>query len=180
LPKVPIGAIWGRRNSAGRQLSFTNVGTMVIYAPANNGGMTMDAGDVVEILEKDGLLDYGVFQIRAVGPLTDAETLGGLPSLSSNQAAIFHVFEESRDANDIVKANIYKASSESSKFCPLACSVRNNEVICDSISIMHPNAARVVSLGFNSAVFCGDGYEIHIRAGVGCGRHREITLANLN
>ena len=49
LPKVPVGAIWGRRNSAGRQLSFTNVGTTVIYTPANNGGMTMDAGDIVEI-----------------------------------------------------------------------------------------------------------------------------------
>jgi hypothetical protein len=49
LPKVPIGAIWGRRNSAGRQLSFTNVGTTVTYNPANNGGMTMDAGDIVEI-----------------------------------------------------------------------------------------------------------------------------------
>lgn len=49
LPKLPIGAIWGRRNSAGRQLSFTNVGTTVIYNPTNNGGMTMDAGDIVEI-----------------------------------------------------------------------------------------------------------------------------------
>ena len=49
LPKVPVGAIWGRRNSAGRQLSFTNVGTTVNYAPASNGGMTMDAGDIVEI-----------------------------------------------------------------------------------------------------------------------------------
>ncbi len=49
LPKVPVGAIWGRRNSAGRQLSFTNIGTTVTYNPANNGGMTMDAGDIVEI-----------------------------------------------------------------------------------------------------------------------------------
>lgn len=48
LTKTPIGKVWCRRNTAGKQIAFDAVGNVVTYTPALNDGMTFDAGDWFE------------------------------------------------------------------------------------------------------------------------------------
>lgn len=48
LSKTPTGKVWGFRNGVELALAFTNVGAVVTYTAANNGGMTIDAGDWID------------------------------------------------------------------------------------------------------------------------------------
>lgn len=162
--------------------AFYTEGTSVLTIP----GVTtftssgVESGDILEIATPTYLKDLGAYQIRAIGPAPASDTLGGLPELDENQVAIFHTFIESRAQNDNVIVNIYKPASISSEFAPLACSVRNNETIVDTVSVLSPNAARVVSLGFNGDVLNSDGYEIAIKAGIGNQQARDIVIPGLN
>lgn len=157
-------------------------GTSVIQIPGvtSFSSLLVTPGDIVEIETQTGIADTGTYKIRAIGPLTDPETLGDLPTLSVDELAIFHVFTESRVSGDGISVNIYRPSSESTELAPLACAVRNSETITDTISIMNPGAARVVSVGFNSEVLNADGYDITIKAGIGGGRYRELVIPDLN
>jgi len=157
-------------------------GTSVITIPNVDSFAELGVrpGDLLEIEEQVGIADAGVFQIRALGPLTASQTLGDLPVLDVNQLAIFHVFRESRAENDNIRVNIYKPASVPSEIAPLACSVRHNSTIVDTISILNPDAARVVSVGFNNSIINSDGYELAIRAGIGGGLVRDIIIPYIN
>lgn len=134
------------------------------------------AGDLVQISNS---ADAGIWQVDAVGPLDAAGSLGNLPTLNANQLSLFHIFQTTETSGDGVIATIYKPANTSSQKAPLAVSVRNNETIVDTLAILNPSAARVVSVGFNGAILNGDGYQICVRAGVGSAT-REITIPNLN
>ena len=154
--------------------------TSIITIPgiSSFSDLNVSPGDIIEIVSD--VLDIGSYQIRAIGPLSSSETLGNFPSLNANQLAVFHIFTETIIESDEVIINIYKPSSTSSELAPLACSIRNNETIVDSIIVLNPDAARVVSVGLNGNIINGDGYEVAIRAGIGNGQFREITIPNLN
>jgi hypothetical protein len=47
LTSAPIGQLYGYRNGVKLPTSFTWVGSSVTYVPSNNGGKTIDAGDVI-------------------------------------------------------------------------------------------------------------------------------------
>lgn len=140
----------------------------------------VQVGDIVQIASNLDLEDVGTYQIRAIGPLESSVVLGSLPDLSYNQISVFHIFSESIPPSVDTSVTIYKPAIVSSESAPLACAVRNNETLVDSISILNPGAARVVSLGFNSLILNSDGYQIAIRAGVGVGQKREVTIPDLN
>jgi hypothetical protein len=137
-------------------------------------------GDILYIHEKTGVIDSGTYQIRAIGPLVGADTLGGLPVLAANEIAIFHTFVESHIQADAIIASIYKPITVPSDDCPFACAVKNNETIVDTITIMNPKSARVVSIGFNGSILNADGYEIEVTVGVGPGIYRSAIIPNLN
>lgn len=141
-------------------------------------GYTIKPGDILVI--SNGYEDSGSYQIRAIGPLNSTEVLGSLPYLDGNQLAIFHIFKETKIEINDVHAKIYKPSFISSDSCPLACAIRNNESVVDTISILHPHAARVKSIGFDGTVLATDGYHLGIRVGVGNGLFRTIDVPNLN
>lgn len=155
-------------------------GTSVITVPgvASFSSLGIGPGDILDI--SSDVLDQGTYQIRAVGPIAASATLGDLPALSANQLAIFHTFIESRVESDEVIISVYGPSSISSQAAPLACAIRNNETIVDAITILNPDSARVVSVGFNGAILNTDGYSMAIRVGLGNGQFRELTIPNLN
>jgi len=166
--------------------AYFSEGTSIVAIPGitSFSSLNIRTGDILRIHEHASdavdIVDAGTYQIRAVGPLEDADTLGDLPTLEEDEVAIFHTFIESRATDDEVWVSIYKPASETSESAPLACTVRNNETIVDTISILQPNAARVVSIGLNGAILNSDGYEIHIKAGIGNGVIREVRVPNLN
>ncbi len=91
----------------------------------------VETGDILVVGDSDAL-DYGSYQIRAVGPLTNAtDTLGSLPTLTASQLAVFHVFQETTSGT----VSIYKPETTSSELAPLACSIRHNETVVDTISV---------------------------------------------
>ena len=156
--------------------------TSVIQVPGVTSFVDLGvrAGDIVEIVTQTSVADAGTYQVRAVGPLDAADSLGELPALAANELAVFHIFTETKVSGDNVTINIYKPASVPSESAPLACSVRNNETIVDTISILNPNAARVVSIGLNNTIISADGYSIGIKAGVGSGQVREIVIPSLD
>jgi len=156
LKKINSGTDFNSRQNlldADAGASYT-LGTSIIKVPnvTSFASLGITPGNILQIVTQTGIADAGSYQIRAVGPLTDEETLGDLPILDVDELALFHIFTETRVITDKVKVNIYKAASTSSELAPLACVVRNNETIVDTISIMPPNAARAVSLGFNGEI----------------------------
>lgn len=157
-------------------------GTSVIQIPGvtSFASLGVKTGDIVEIVIQTGIADTGTFRIREIGPLSSAESLGDLPSLSSDELAIFHIFSEDQTGIDNVTINIYRPASDSSEFAPLACAVRNNETIPDTISVLNPGAARAVSVGFNGSILTMDGYEIAIRAGIDATNYRELVIPHLH
>lgn len=157
-------------------------GTGVINFPGviNSLSAILKPGDIVVVHAKSGVADVGSYQIRAVGPIVDADTLGGLTELGENEVDVFHTFTESRAPEDKLLVSVYGAASISSEAAPLACAVRNNETITDTVSILRPDAARAVSIGLNGAIINSDGYELHIKAGIGGGVIRELTIPELN
>jgi len=161
-------------------ISYTE-NTSVIKIPGVTSFSTLGitAGSILEIVSA-GLQDVGTYQIRAVGPLQDGSTLGDLPVLASDELAVFHIFVETLSDSEEAVANIYEPTSVSSEGAPLACVVRNNQTIVDTISILPPDAARVVSVGFNSSILNSDGYEIAVRVGIGQNNFRELTIPDLN
>lgn len=162
--------------------AFYTEGTSIVTIPGVDSfaALGVHPGDILEIVDQDGIADVGTYQIRAFGPLTDLQTIGDLPTLSENQVAIFHVFVESRATNDNVVVNIYTPASISSEMAPLACSVRPNATTVDAISVLNPNAARVVSVGFNNSIINSDGYELAVKVGVGNGITRDIIIPHIN
>lgn len=162
--------------------AFYTEGTGVITFPniTSFSEFQIEPGDILEIADPQNIADLGNYQIRAIGPLPASKTLGDLPELDENQIAIFHTFVESREQGDNIFVNVYKPASISSELAPLACAVRNNETIVDTVSVLPPEAARVVSLGFNGSILNADGYEIAIRAGIGNGVTREVVIPDLN
>lgn len=155
-------------------ITFDNISSLSVYA--------IKPGDIIYIMPLVGsaVVDTGVYQVRAVGPLAATDTLGALPVLTSNQLAVFHTFVETRIASENIPVKIYKPASLSSEQCPLACTVRNSETIVDTISVLEPQAARVLSIGFNGSIINQDGYSIGINVGIGNGLYRNIVIPNLN
>ena len=143
-------------------------------------GYTINVGDILYVHDQTGLLDEGAYQIRSVGPIGTSDLLGSFPALGDNQISVFHIFQETKTAGDGVTAEIFKPSFVSNDSCPLACAIRNNESIVDTISIMHPHAARVKSIGFNSSVLSIDGYQLGITVGIGDDLYRTICVRDLN
>jgi hypothetical protein len=135
----------------------------------------IEKGDILEI--ESGVDDEGTFRIQATGPRTGTETLGSLPELGADEVEVFHVFTTTESSTT---GSIYKAASVSSESAPLACSVRTNNVLVDTIAILNPNAARVVSIGFNGTILGTDGYEINIEVGLDNGMVRGLTIPNVH
>jgi hypothetical protein len=131
--------------------------------------------DILEI--QSGVNDEGTFRISATGPRSGTDTLGDLPELDVDEVEVFHVFSTTESS---ATGSIYKAASISSESAPLACSIRNSETLVDTITILNPDAARVVSIGFNGTILGTDGYEINIEVGVGSGMVRGLTIPNLH
>ena len=181
LKEIKSGTYYNANQSLVGPISSSEYtgGSSIVQIPgiASFASLDIKSGDILRIHEQSGVDDVGSYQIRAVGPLVDADTLGDLPTLSAGQVAVFHTFVETRDD---VTVSVYKPASMLSESSPLACAVRNNETIVDTISILHPNAARAISVGLNGAIFNSDGYEIHVEAGIGGGVTRGITIPNLN
>lgn len=169
----------GRKLLGPSVMTYTG-GTSIVQIADVTSFATLDikTGDILVVPTNLG--DSGQYQIRAVGPLVDGDTLGALPVLDVDQLVLFHTFSETKVVDDNVMANIYKPAAASSEFSPLACSVRNNETIVDTISVMSPDAARVVSVGFNGAILNADGYELGIRVGFGNQSYRELIIPGLN
>jgi hypothetical protein len=164
-------------------VSFTS-GTSVITIPGiSTGGVASFADRQIfsgSLIEIGSVIDDGVYQILEVGPLAAAETLGDIPTLAANQLYINHIFVGTAVVGDNVSVSIYDAASVSSETAPLACAVKSNETLVDSIAILNPNAARVVSLGFNGDILSVDGYEINIEVGLDDSKVRGLTITNLN
>ncbi len=138
-------------------------------------------GDMLYIQQSvPEILDSGIYQIRAIGPLTNSDTLGDLPVLASDELAIFHTFLETKTTFDTIVATAYRPSLVSSEFCPLACAVRNNETIVDTLSVLNPQAARMSSIGFNGAIIANDDYSLGIKIGIGSGKYRNIVIPSLH
>lgn len=170
----------GRRLVGPSLYTVYSKGTSIIKLPliTSFSALGVQIGDILVI--PSDFDDGGQYQIRAVGPLTDSETLGDLPTLDVDELALFHTFSTTQDTADNVIVNIYRPAATSSEFCPLACSVRNNETIVDTISVLSPDAARVVSVGFNGTILNTDGYELGVRIGLGNQSYREIIIPGLN
>jgi len=134
-------------------------------------------GDILFIY--DGYVDSGSYQINMVGPLSNPNILGNLPSLNANQLSVFCIFRASQSYSDKVHAQIFAPILVSSEACPLACAVRDNGSVADTISILHPQAARVKSLGFDGTILAADGYHLGISVGVGNGIFRTIDIPDL-
>ena len=122
--------------------------------------------------------DVGVYQIGAVGPVTAAHTLDGFPALNANQLSVFHVFQQTVAAT--TTASVFEPANSSSQSAPLVCSPRFNSGVADTITILNPDAARVVSFGFNGAIINGPGFSLVVTAGIGGGQYRTITIPGLN
>jgi len=157
-------------------------GTGVIQIPdvTSFSDLGITTGDILVIEEDSDIVDSGIYQIGAVGPLTNSDTLGDFPTLAVNELFVLHTFVESRSAGDDVIVNIYRPSAISSKYAPLACSVRNNETLVDTVSILNPGAAHVVSVGFNGAILSSDGYSIGIRVGIDALEYRNLVIPSLH
>ena len=177
-------------NAAQRRLGPVNVvythDTQIITFPGTTSfaALGVTAGDIVVVYPSNltTILDVGSFQVRAVGPLTDPEVIGDLPILNADQLAVFHTFAE--DSHGGVEGAVYEPAFIDNQYAPLACALRDNGSTPDTISVLMPNAARVVSIGFNGAIMnsdlSGDGYELCIRAGVGNGYVRELIIPHIN
>jgi len=157
-------------------VSYT-VGTTVakITGVTSFSDLRILKGDILEI--QTGVDDEGTFRIKATGPRTGTGTLGDLPELDVDEVEVFHVFSATESS---ATGSIYKAASISSESAPLACSVRHNDTLVDTITILNPDAARVVSIGFNGTILGVDGYEINIEVGVGNGMVRGLTIPSLH
>ena len=132
------------------------------------------SGDILKI--QSGVDDEGTFKIQAVGPKSGTGTIGDFPELTYDEVDVFHVFTTTETS---ATGSIYKSASISSESAPLACAVRNNNTLVDTISILNPSVARVVSIGFNGTILNADGYEINIEVGLGNGQVRGLTIPNL-
>lgn len=159
-----------------------SAGSSVITIPGitSFASLNVVTGDILVIPTQSGVTDSGSYQIRAVGPITSSDALGDLPTLSSTQLAVFHIFSETKTAANAVSASIYKPAAVSSEFAPLACSARNNDTIVDSVAILNPDAARAVSVGFNGSIIAADGYDVRVKVGMGSSTYRELTIPDLH
>jgi len=167
------------RLSSTSAVTFTS-GTSIITIPGvtSFSDLYIYSGSIINI--EGSLMDSGARQIVETGALASADTLGSIPVLNANQLYINHVFAETKVAGDNVSASIYDAASIDSELAPLACAVKNNETLVDSIAVLNPNAARIVSLGFNGCILGVDGYEIAIEAGLDDSMVRGLTIEDLN
>lgn len=156
-------------------------GSTIVTATVTSAFVSMgvNPGDILEIVSQTGIIDSGTYKIRAVGPVSATEALGALPELTAFQLSIFHIFSETITAASDVEIYVYAPVSESSDTAPLACAVRTNDSIVDTITVLNPGAARVVSKGFNGAILNENGGSICIAAGV-MGATREITITGLH
>ena len=156
--------------------SYTK-GTSVIKIPgvSSFSNLGISVGDVLEI-ESD-VIDQGAYKIRAIGPLLGSDTLGSLPSLDADELSLFYTFKGTSTGSSL---SVYKPSASSSEFAPMACAVVGSETLADTISVMDPSSARVVSIGFNGSILNGDGYELGIKVGIDSSRYREIIIPGLN
>jgi hypothetical protein len=175
LKQVQSGSVF---NTSQRKIVSTSasyvLGSSVVTLPsANLTGVV--AGDLLTI-ETTTALDAGTYQIVEVGPV--AQVIGNPSSaaLTAYQVLVLHTFKET----STVTASIYGAKLVSSDAAPLACSVVHNGTLVDTIAILNPQAARVVSMGFNGAIINGDGYDLRVEVGVGAGQTRTITVSGLN
>ncbi|MFA5023442.1 MAG: hypothetical protein WC523_00595 [Patescibacteria group bacterium] len=155
-----------------------DTGIVTFTALSNFSNYNIEVGDIIYI--QGNADDAGTYQIRAIGPLSDSESLGNFPILLSNQLAIFHTFSETVVAGDNIIAEIYKPIFISNESCPLACAIRNNETIVDSVSVLNPQTARVKSIGFNAPILALDGYEVCVTVGIGAGNYRSVTIPDLS
>lgn len=163
-------------------------GTSIITIPgvSSFSDLYIYSGSIIEI---ENGIDAGTYQILETGALTAAQTLGDIPALTATQLLINHVFVDTAVSGDGISASIYDAASVSSNLAPLACAVKNNVTLVDSVAILNPNAARVVSLGFNGDILGvdsddnelgSDGYSINIEAGLDDSMVRGLTITHLN
>jgi hypothetical protein len=150
-------------------VTLTTTGTLV--------SLGVQAGDILVVSGSD--VDDGVYQIKAVGPIIAGEQMGS-GALTAYQVEVYHVFTEASTVSTV--ASVYRPESMSSQLAPLACAVRHNETIVDTISILNPNAARVVSLGFNGAILNDDAidWNMCIEVGLDNSMVRGLTIPNLN
>lgn len=163
-----------------KTISYTEGGSVVTFSGLSDtfSALRVQRGDIINIETE---LDAGSYQVLDVGPMTAAETLGDRPELSSTQLRIAHAFS----VTDTAVASVYGAASISSENAPLACAVRQIGVPVDSVAIVNPDAARVVSLGFNGSIINdipaqADGYALGVEVGFGNGVFRSIKIPNLH
>ena len=165
---------------ANNTISYSEGGSVITFSGlgVSFASLGVQRGDIVDIT--DGV-DIGAYQVLDVGPMTASETLGDRPALSSTQLRIMHIFSISTTAT----ANVYGSASISSESAPLACAVRQLSTPVDSVAVLNPDAARVVSLGFNGSIINDlpddpDGYALGIMVGFGNGVFRSINIPDLH
>lgn len=140
--------------------------------------MGVRVGDILSLTTAS---DMGTYQVLNIGPMTSSETLGDIPVLSATELRVAHVFTTSETA----VASVYGPASVSSKRAPLACSIRQLGTPVDSVTVLNPDAARAVSVGFNGVILndlpsVADGYAIGLDVGFGGGVFRSITIPDLH
>lgn len=169
-----------QQHISSKDVSYTEGGSVVTFSSLSGSfaSLGIQRGDIIDI---ESGLDAGTHQIIDVGPMTSGETLGARPALSSTQLRIAHVFSETNTA----VASVYGPASISSESAPLASAVRQLGTPVDSVAIVNPDAARVVSLGFNGSILndipdIADGYTLGLEIGLGNGVYRSITIPNLH
>jgi hypothetical protein len=164
-------------------ISYTEGSSTVTFSGLSDSvyNLGVRSGDILYIASSASSTQYGTFQVRAVGPLVDSETLGGLTTLTSSQVAVFNTFSATESS---ITASVYGPASVSGENATLACAIKRNNVVIDTVSIMDPGAARVVSLGFNGAILSapesGDGYTLGVEVGFGNGVYRAIEIPRLD
>jgi hypothetical protein len=153
----------------------TNTTVVAISGVTSFSDLKIVKGDILEV--QTGVTDAGTYRIQATGPRTGTDTLGDLPELAANEVDVFHVFTTTEAA---ATGSIYKAASVSSESAPLACAVRNNNTLVDTVTVLNPNAARIVSIGFNGDIMNTDGYYINVEVGLDNGMVRALTIPNVH
>ena len=151
--------------------AFIDTSLKNIQFPGQNLALLgVKPGDVVAINSPSTL--NGFYAIDDVGARA---SIGSLAALQADQLEIVETFAD----DGYVSAAIFAQSSINTFKANMAPTIHQSDIRVDSIQVARPNAAKIVSLGFNSKFINGSG-SLVIEVGVGSGLSRTISISNLN
>lgn len=142
---------------------------IIDFISLNLGSLEVEQGNVLVISDT---LSAGQYLIDDVGP---RNPVGSKPALTSTQLEIAGIFP----SDGYVTAQIFSQSSLQQFKTTLAPTIHQSDIRVDSVQMARPNAARVLSLGFNPA-FVTASSTLALTAGVGTALTRSITVGNLH